>query len=461
MELTITTKIFVYNQLLATPEISIMVTQYPAQIDTNLTLPTVKDNTTPVVGSVVNRLRDAIIRIEAELGIQPASVYSTVRYRLDLLENALVNSYIPGSIAFYGDLRGNNIIQTVVGLQGNPIAGIHPTDGYVLTWVAALDAWIPLPTGAPISGGGDNAAYIQGVPVSPTGPTNGQVLEYNAGTFMWTPTTLIAPPPPTLSGDITGVVSATTISKIHGTTLSSSSPVQSAVIVYDTADGEYDIRKLTLDDLGPAFEITSFSGGAVVEVGATVTNPAFTASYSSTPGSAQITNTFNIDSPLILSPPYTNGTVIGSFTYSSPTVSFVQFTLTATAATTQTANQFILYEIRDFGGVGTAGATSSVTATGSNAILSTGDIIFNQGLFFGGEGIGTVFGPFSPSAQKIYLLLQGGSHTFKDANTGFAFPFNTPTTVSFTNQNGVAGITLYLYESQFNLSATYSIEVAS
>jgi hypothetical protein len=433
-----------------------MATQYPAQIDNNVSLPTVKDNTTPVIGSVVNRLRDAIIRIEAELGIQPASVYGTVRARLDLLENALINSYTPGSIAFYGDLRGNNISQTVVGLQNYPIANIAPTDGYVLTYVSTLGTWLPLPTGAPVVGG-DNAAYIQGVPVSPTGPTANQVLAYNAGTFMWSPTTIST----TLAGDVTGSNSANTLSAIQGVPLEivSLPPVQSAVLVYDTSDSKYDIRKLTLDDLGPAFEITGFSGGSTVEVGATVINPAFTASYSSTPASAQITNTDNIDSPLTLVSPFTSGTVIGSFHHT--TVTYVTFTLTAVAATTQNAFSYIYYEGRDFGGVAAAGATSSVTASGNNAILSNSATLNNEGLFFGSSAeVGTVFGPFSPSAQKIYLMLQGGSHTFKDAGTGFSFAFNAPTTVTFTNQNSTV-ITMYLYESTNLLSATFSIEVVA
>jgi len=439
-----------------------MSTVYPSQIDTVITLPSAIDNTTPVKAVVVNRLRDAIIAIEAQLGVQPASIYGTVRYRLDLLENALVNSYVPGSIAFYGDLRGNNITQTVVGFQGNPIAPIEPTDGYVLTWDSAIGAWIPFPSGESIVGNSD-AAFLQGVPISLTPPTNGQVLEYNGFTFQWTPTSL---PAQTLMGDVTGVTSSNTLTAIQGIPIEivSLPPPASSVLVYDSSDMKYDIRKLTLDDLGPAFTITGFSGGSIVEVGEPISNPTFSASYSSTPASAEITNTDNIDSPLVLISPYTSGTVTGNFTYTSPTVSYVLFTLTAVAATTQNAYQYIYYEIRDYGGVGAPGATATVTSSTypstPMATLSTGDMLSDEGLFYGTE-TGSIFGPFSPSAQKIYLLLQGGSHTFKDANTGFAFPFNAPTTVTFTNQYGVAGITMYLYESVNSLSAAYSIEVAS
>src|SRR5208282_5833875 len=128
-------------------------------------------------------------------------------------------------------------------------------------------------------------------------------------------------------------------------------PVQSAVPVFDTVPGKYDIRQLTQDDIAAGFAITSFAGGSVVEVGATVTNPSFTASYSSLPTSAQITNTDGYDSPLVLTTPFTSGTVIGSFTHSAVNSSVI-FTLTAIGTTTKSATQSITYEARSFYGVG-------------------------------------------------------------------------------------------------------------
>jgi hypothetical protein len=226
--------------------------------------------------------------------------------------------------------------------------------------------------------------------------------------------------------------------------------------VYIWNGSEYALRKLTLDDLSPAFAIDSFSGGSTVEIGATVTNPAFTASYSSTPASAQITNTASIDSPIVLTTPFTAGTVTGAFTETIETN--VTFTLTAVGATTQTATQTIAFEPRMFGGVGTSGATGA-TASGSTAALvgATGTLA-NEGL--SDNPVGSVYGPFSPSGQKVYLFLTGGSHTFKDNGTGFAFPFNAPTAVSFVNQNG-STVPMYLYESTNTLTGSYSILVVS
>lgn len=59
--------------------------KYPGQIDTSTELPPSTDNVTPVKAEVVNRLRDAILAIEAELGVNPSGVFGTVRDRLDSL----------------------------------------------------------------------------------------------------------------------------------------------------------------------------------------------------------------------------------------------------------------------------------------------------------------------------------------------------------------------------------------
>ena len=61
--------------------------KYPNQIDSSLELPPSTDNVTPVKAEVVNRLRDAILAIESELGIDPSREYGTVRARLDAMQS--------------------------------------------------------------------------------------------------------------------------------------------------------------------------------------------------------------------------------------------------------------------------------------------------------------------------------------------------------------------------------------
>lgn len=191
------------------------------------------------------------------------------------------------------------------------------------------------------------------------------------------------------------------------------------------------------------FTINSFTGcGGSLELGQTITNPTCAATYSATPSSASITNTDSIDSPLTLTTPFTSGTIVGSFVHTATATTTV--TLTAVGSSTQTATQTYTWKPAIFAGLGTAGATSSVTASGTTAVLSTGTVLPRAQL--GAETVGETFGPFAPSAQVIYLLLTGGSHTFTDVCSGFPLPFNAPISVSFVNQYGVT-VSEFLYQT--------------
>jgi hypothetical protein len=207
----------------------------------------------------------------------------------------------------------------------------------------------------------------------------------------------------------------------------------------------------------PALTIASFTGGGAVELGFAVVNPSFSATYTGTPTSANITNTDSIDSPHTVTTPFTSATLSGTFTHTS--IATTTFTLHASDGTSNpTATRTLTWNPLLFGGVGTAGATTSVTASGSTAVLSTSDVIPNMG--YGPETVGQVFGPFVTSSQNIYLLLTGGSHTFVDTGTGFPFAFNAPIAVSFVNANGVT-VSMFLYQSTNPLFGTYNIRVAS
>lgn len=110
-----------------------MATIYPARIDNSITLPSVVDGTTSLNAGSINRLRDAIVAVETELGVKPSGVYTTVRQRLDALES-LVQSAVSGAVTFAGDLSGTSIHQTVVGIQTKPVSPVAPLTGQTLIW---------------------------------------------------------------------------------------------------------------------------------------------------------------------------------------------------------------------------------------------------------------------------------------------------------------------------------------
>ena len=64
-------------------------TIYPLGIDGYAQLPLVYDLISPVRADDVNRLRNAVVAVETELGKNPSSTYATVRSRLDALESGI------------------------------------------------------------------------------------------------------------------------------------------------------------------------------------------------------------------------------------------------------------------------------------------------------------------------------------------------------------------------------------
>lgn len=63
--------------------------KYPAELDDSISLPPSLDLITPVKAEVVNRLRDAILATQAELGVTPSGTFGTVKARLDSLESTI------------------------------------------------------------------------------------------------------------------------------------------------------------------------------------------------------------------------------------------------------------------------------------------------------------------------------------------------------------------------------------
>lgn len=161
-------------------------TNYPAQIDNDASLPRVVDLQTPVHGDTVNRLRDTIIALENELGVQPATIYSSVRSRLDHIENLITQQVV--TIA--GDLGGTASHPLVIGIQGRPVSSQAPTFAQSLSWNGI--AWEPKDTAqiAQDLGNTPSLPYViglQGRPISSQTPATNQVLTWDG--YKWYPAT--------------------------------------------------------------------------------------------------------------------------------------------------------------------------------------------------------------------------------------------------------------------------------
>lgn len=108
-------------------------TVYPNSIDTSIELPIVQDLNTPVEATIVNRLRDAIVAIESELGIKPSSIYGTVANRVNILQSSI--EIIQGSTILGGDLSGTLPNPNVVKINGAPVTNVtNLSENNILTW---------------------------------------------------------------------------------------------------------------------------------------------------------------------------------------------------------------------------------------------------------------------------------------------------------------------------------------
>jgi hypothetical protein len=144
-----------------------------------------------------------------------------------------------------------------------------------------------------------------------------------------------------------------------------------SVLVEDS--GIYIQRRLRESDIDPDFQISGFSlaGGSLIEVGDTLTNPAFTASYSLTPDSVTIVDNQG-GSIVSLSSPFTSFFYTGSYTESTYNAT-VSFTLSATEGeSTDNSNVTKRWVQRVFWGVGVDGLSSEADIEGlSNNALAT------------------------------------------------------------------------------------------
>lgn len=180
---------------------------------------------------------------------------------------------------------------------------------------------------------------------------------------------------------------------------------------------------LTMDLIGPAFDAT-FSGGGTVEDGATITNPSFSATYTSTPTSVTIHDSVNA-TPANVPLPATSITRTGTRVLTGLGTTWT-FTLTATqGAIVKTKTATYTSKRRLYYGAAADGTFNAafITALGSSVLVSS----------FGQTLTGSVL------AGQRFVFAHDESMGAPDVTAdGFATELNVLATgVSVTNANGV------------------------
>ncbi len=144
-------------------------------------------------------------------------------------------------------------------------------------------------------------------------------------------------------------------------------------VLVDDGNTEPTWRQLTMDDIAPAFN-ASLSGGGTLEVGNSVVNPAFTASYTGGPATAATITDNDGNPPLTLSSPFTAGTMPHTYSKTANNAS-VTFTLSASkGAINDTAQASYAWRPRVYYGVSSNGSGNSeafIEALASSALASS------------------------------------------------------------------------------------------
>lgn len=207
--------------------------------------------------------------------------------------------------------------------------------------------------------------------------------------------------------------------------------VDGAVLI--SQSNAWEVRQLTQDDIQPGFSIAGFAGGgsyvSVKELGDTLVNPSFTASYSRLPQTVTIDDG---SGPISLSSPFTSFAYSGGHakSYTKTTINdFVNWLLTAVQGTSKTANVRTTWEPRAF-------FDAAIPGTFNAAFISalTGQALegsFGRTIAFGNPG----------GTKKLYYAFPtafGAPTHFIDTSTGFDFGFvKVASAVSVTNGFGI------------------------
>ncbi len=108
-------------------------TLYPGAIDNTTSIPLVVDTVTPVAAVTVNRVREPIIAIETELGINPSGGYSSVAARLSAIESTAIQDLGSGSavadkVVVTDGVGGLTLQDYSTGVAGSG------TDNHIVRW---------------------------------------------------------------------------------------------------------------------------------------------------------------------------------------------------------------------------------------------------------------------------------------------------------------------------------------
>jgi len=133
-----------------------------------------------------------------------------------------------GQAPLSGDLAGSTTAATVTGLQSRPVANTPPVNGQALVWNSASSVWAP----ATVSGGGGAVSSVFGR----TGAVTAQTGDYNFGQING----LVGSAQlPGAGGDISGSLTAATVTGIQSRAVSNAAPANGQALVWSASGNNW------------------------------------------------------------------------------------------------------------------------------------------------------------------------------------------------------------------------------
>jgi hypothetical protein len=222
-----------------------------------------------------------------------------------------------------------------------------------------------------------------------------------------------------------------------------------AILPIVSGGNNYKIQLQNL--LAPAYDITAFAAVTpTVEVGATVTNPAFTAVHNHTPSvSLTLTNNKTGEAKNVLGTPTSFSSSAGGQVLNTVGGSWV-FTLTGVDVTGSDApTASITARQRNFAGVVTVGNTSNATL----AAAATFNTLASSGTFSP-----TLTDDGTHQVQFMRRTAYGAPSSVKDHATGFGVSYTLVGSTNYTNASGFTeSFNLYKLDVAVNGSITLDI----
>src|ERR1017187_2560949 len=157
--------------------------------------------------------------VSSVFGRTGAVTAQTGDYNFGQISGTVAAGQLPGA---GGDVSGTLIAATVTGIQNRAVANTAPSNGQALVWNSGASAWQP----STVSGGGAVSSVF-----GRTGAVTAQTGDYNFGQISGT---VAASQLPGAGGDVSGNLTAATVTGIQSRAVANTAPANGQALVWNS-----------------------------------------------------------------------------------------------------------------------------------------------------------------------------------------------------------------------------------